>query len=607
MTAVSVPLGAFYGFFSGNKYLSGLWRPGLVVTFAALSVSIACLLYAFVTDDFSVAYVASHSNTKLDLLYKVAALWGSHEGSMMLWIWIITAWGVAALLSVRTATESMARNQAIVLGIVGMLCVFLLLTSSPFERILPLVPTEGKDLNPILQDIGMILHPPLLFLGYAGLTFCFGTALGILLTGSLDRQKQNQLTVFTTVTWLFLTAGNMLGSWWAYKELGWGGWWFWDPVENASFIPWLMVTAQLHALLLVRYRRHLQKSAVLLCIGSFVMCLLGTFIVRSGVMQSVHAFASDPNRGIFLLVISLLILVPGFIVYCLRANQLTDEKDRQLQVEDLGLALAVMLLAAAAACVLFGTIYPMVYESLKGGSISVGAPYFNSIFAPLTILAAVLIGCTQLAKSKWEVWLISMLFALIPAVFFALMTDCKDPVMTAGGIFGAVWIVSSFLFGLLIKRKRFNMFAVMAHVGVAVCMIGAVGDSQYQQEALVRMGPGNGRPLGDLIFVYDKTNKVDTNSYFADEGEVLVLDKDENELMTLRPQRQTFKSNGMEMTHAGISHGILRDLYVSMGNQLSPTEYLVRLNIKPLISWLWMGGLLMMLGGAAALFRRRRD
>ncbi len=607
LTALLIPVCVVYGYYKKEAYICGLWKPGLCLTFVSLTGALLCLIYAFLTDDFSVAYVAGNSNTKLETIYKLAAVWGSHEGSMLLWIWIIVTWSFIVFCFSKGSNDTFGKNQAIVLAIVGLLCLFVLVTSNPFARILPLVPPEGKDLNPILQDIGMILHPPLLFLGYAGLTFCFGTSIAILLNKDLSKGLIECLRRLTIVTWIFLTAGNLLGSWWAYRELGWGGWWFWDPVENASFIPWLLVSAQLHALLLVRYRENLQKTAVLLGLVAFAMCLLGTFIVRSGVMQSVHAFASDPNRGLFLMIVSLLVLIPGFVIYIVKANQLTL-RDRPLEMTDLGAVIAVMLLSAAAACVLLGTIYPMIHEGLKGVVISVGAPYFNSIFAPLTILAAILIGCSQLAGFSLIKWLIALIVAAIPAVYFAYFTSCKDPIMTAGGVFAALWITITALMLLFKRGKKTNLFAFLAHLGIAVCIVGVVGDSQYQQEALVRMDPGSGRELGDVVFVYEKTNKVNQKSFYADEGEIAVLNRaDEKEITVLRPQRQTFKNNGTEMTKAGIQQGFFRDLYVSMGNKLSPTEYLVRLTIKPFVSWIWFGGLIMILGALVALLKSRKS
>lgn len=603
------PVSVFYGMRTHNSYLEDFWKPVVWLTFFSLTGSIVCLLYAFLTDDFSVAYVANHSNTSLEVFYKISALWGSHEGSMLVWIWLISLWQLVGSFTAKDDEDFRSGMQGTMMAIIGLLCLFLLLTSNPFERILPLVPPEGKDLNPILQDIGMIFHPPMLFMGYAGLTFCFAATVSILLGKIFTKRRIDLLLCYSCWTWVFLTGGNVLGSWWAYNELGWGGWWFWDPVENSSFVPWLLVTAQIHALLLARWKNQLLKTSLFLCLCAYATSLLGSFIVRSGVIQSVHAFASDPNRGVFLLVISVLILLPAVILFSTRSGEICKVKEEPIFTQDIIVTLGTWLVAAAALCVLVGTLYPLFYETMGWGTLSVGAPYFNTIFAPMTILAAVLIGAAQFSNSKRLSLLAALVFSIVIALSVALLTDCNDPIMTGGGVFAAAWIlISGIRYGFVAHR---NWFALIAHLGIAVSIMGVVGDTQYQQEALVRMGPGQGRPLGDVIFVYDETKKVDHKSYYADEGQVFILDKDENEIGLLQPQRQVFKSNGMEMTAAGISHGFFRDLYVSMGNKLSNDEYLVRLAIKPLVSWIWIGGLIMILGafigGLVRRFSRRKS
>ena len=550
LCAVFLSLPTLLGSKSRAPLFVNLWKPALGITFAGLTFALIMLIWAFLTNDFSIAYVANNSNTKLDPVYKISAVWGSHEGSMLLWVWTITVW--ASLFAVFSRDDELFKSRVlgILLGVTGLICLFLIFTSNPFERLLPLVPPEGKDLNPILQDIGMILHPPMLFLGYAGTVLCFAFGLGALMEGKVRPESLRGLTTISVIAWLFLTAGNVLGSWWAYNELGWGGWWFWDPVENSSFVPWLLMTAQLHALVLLRFRAHLTKTVLFFCIVSFALCLLGTFIVRSGVIQSV--------------------------------------------------------LAVTAICVLFGTLYPLVHEALGKGSLSVGAPYFNSIFAPMAILAALMIGSVQMRNSPMWTWGAAFFISAIAAIYVGFFTEAKSSIYTTAGVFSALWILCSFLAALISKKNK-NFFALVAHLGIAVSIIGVVGDTQYSQEAVVRMGPGQGRPLGDVIFVYEETRKVDTNSFFADEGKVLVLNKNEDVIDELHPQRQTYKSNGMEMTAAGISHGFFRDFYVSMGNRLSTDEFLVRLSIRPLVSWIWIGGLFMLLSAVFASAWRRRE
>jgi cytochrome c-type biogenesis protein CcmF len=602
-----LPSFLFVGARKGSPQLEALWRPASVLIPALLTASLLCLGYAFLTDDFSVAYVANHSNTQLEIFYKISAVWSSHEGSLLLWVWIISLWMLGAAAFVRKEESFKANMTAAMLCIIGLLSLFLVFSSNPFERLLPLVPPEGKDLNPILQDVGMIFHPPTLFAGYAGLALCFAASAAVLLSKSFDRSKADTLLAVSVITWVFLTAGNVLGSWWAYTELGWGGWWFWDPVENSSFIPWLLVTAQIHALLLVRIKGLLARSALLLCIVSFAASLLGSFIVRSGVIQSVHAFAADPGRGVFLLIVSCLLLLPAVLLFAARSKDVSPEDGQALSSLDIFLILAVLLIAIASGCVLLGTLYPLFYELMGWGAISVGAPYFNAIFVPFVFIAALLIGWVQIRKAPLAVQVLLALASAAAALACALLLKNKDAVSVAAGVFSASWILLSVAANLFVRRGRLSFFALAAHAGIAVSIIGAVGDTQFQQEALVRMGPGQGRPLGDVIFVYDETKRVNTKSFYADEGQVYILDKNENEIGLLRPQRQTFKNNGMEMTAAGIGHGLLRDYYVSMGNKLSGDEYLVRLSIKPLVSWIWLGGILMMCSVLLAGVRRRKE
>lgn len=590
-----------------SQFWSGLWKPAMLVTFCGFSGALLLLGYAFLTNDFSIAYVANHSNRSLADFYKVSAIWGSHEGSMLLWIWTICAWTLCYGIFSRDEANFKSRVFSAALGIIGLLGLFLIFTSNPFVRNLPFYPSDGKDLNPILQDIGMIFHPPLLFLGYAGLALVFCLGIAALVKGKLSAQETSGLTVVSVITWLFLTAGNMLGSWWAYNELGWGGWWFWDPVENSSFIPWLLITGQLHALLLLRYNQKLLKTVIACSIFGFAFCLIGTFIVRSGVIQSVHAFASDPNRGNFLLCILALIVLPAVFYFLSRFNKIGNFPASPYTISEISVIFAVLLLVFSSLCILFGTLYPLLYQAIWNGSLSIGAPYFNSIFVPMTVLASILISAAQLRYSRWPVWVGVFCWSAAFAGYFGFMTENNSSIYTALGVFSASALILSTIFRIMQYKKSINWFALVAHLGIAVSILGVVGDTQYQKEAVVRMGPGYGRPLGDLIFVYDRTAKVDYPSFYADEGHVLVLNDKEEKITELYPQRQTFKSNGMQMTAAGISHGFFRDLYVSMGNKLSPTDYLVRLSIKPLVSWIWLGGCIMLLSSLFFFFRRRKD
>ncbi len=594
----------FAGIAKKKPFFRDFWRPALVVTIVSLVVSTAILSYAFMTDDFSVDYVADNSNTHLMTAYKFAALWSGHEGSMMLFT-VLTALGAGVLARLLKKEAVLAAwSEGYMLLITAGFSFFLLLTSNPFLRNLPNVPVEGRDLNPVLQDIGMIVHPPVLFTGYAGLALMFALVCGLL---SMKRMFRNDTALLAVEklalwTWAFLTAGNMLGSWWAYNELGWGGWWFWDPVENASFIPWLTTGALLHALIVLKHRAQLQRLSILLGLTGFALVLFGTFVVRSGVMQSVHAFASDPARGTALLTLMLVILIPAALLYTARLPSLRTAWDKPLTNDDILLMGGVFLLSAAAFCVFFGSVYPLIYESLAGRMLTVGAPYFNSFFVPMTILAALAIALTQTGVENWKKALLSASLAAILAGGIVGYAKPLDYTTAFGALFAGFWILTSAAIG-----RRLSKIALLAHIGVAVSIFGATGVGQYEQEALVRMGPGQGRPLGDVVFVYRETLPVEKPSYYGVAAYIEVLDlKTEDVITVLLPERQTFRANGMRMSAAGIDHGVLKDYYVSMGNQLSDEEWLVRLTIKPLASWIWGGGCLMILAAFAALFKRRK-
>ncbi len=599
------------GLLRDNKALAGLWRVCTPVSALCLAAASAVLLNAFLTDDFSIAYVADHSNTRLETIYKVAAFWGSHEGSMLLWILFMALAACAAALAQRRNEDFNARIQCVMLAITGVFTSFVLAVSNPFLRNLPAVPSEGRDLNPILQDIGMILHPPVIFAAYAGLAVIFAMVITVLWVKRMTPQASSSIQRTAVITWTFLTAGNALGSWWAYTELGWGGWWFWDPVENASFIPWLAVGAMLHALILYERRGRMLKTVVMLGIISFALCLLGTFIVRSGLMQSVHAFATDPERGAVLLVACMLVLIPGLVLYTLRMGAVQEAESRTIadpDAFDMALTLAVCVLCTAFGAVLVGTLYPVFYDMAGLGTLTVGAPYFNSFFAPMTLFAAVAAGAVQiLAVRSFKVAAAVSLVVALACGSIALFTDPKEPVMTFAAFAACGWLAVTSIAPYVMGAPHRPAFgAVLAHAAIAVAVIGATGIAQYEEEALVRMGPAAGKPVGDVIFVYRDTYRVNTHAYFGDAAHIEVLKaSDESHLTDLFPMRQTFVSSGMQMTAAGIDHGFLRDLYVSMGNKLSNTEWLVRLSVKPMASWLWLSAALMMIAGVILCLRRR--
>lgn len=608
-----VPL---YGTVKDNLYLRS-YTPVLSGAMSlALLGAISCLGWGFLNDDFSISYVANHSNTQLAWYYKIAAVWGSHEGSMLMWVMLIALWAALIALNPKYTDKAfIARQQAVLGMIVTGFNLFLLFTSNPFARNLPNIPIEGRDLNPILQDIGLILHPPLLFLGYVGLTITFAAAMAALLGGKLTRAHAGYLRPWVLIAWVFLTGGNAFGSWWAYNELGWGGWWFWDPVENSSFIPWLVATALLHSVIVTEKRDGLQLTTLLLCLLAFCLSLLGTFLVRSGIVQSVHAFASDPTRGMSILSLLVIFAAGALLLFALRGEQFRRPLDFSLKSKDSLMLMGIAVLVVTALSVLLGTFYPLLFELAGLGTISVGAPYFNSIFVPLTFVTVLLMGITPMLQWRRDKQLRTQPLLLLALVSITLATvlcsQHKDPLnhFLWLGTASAIWLLGCLALNLLLDKgrlscRRSGMY--LAHFGAAIAIIGATAVSNYEEEAMLRMGPGQGKPLGDFIFVYEATEQVTTPAYTALQARIAVLDSEEQPQGYIFPQRQTFKTNGMQMSQAGIDHGFLRDLYVSKGVQLSDTEYLIRIAIKPLASWIWLGGGLMMLGGLLCTLPRRR-
>lgn len=579
---------SFWGLFNKEPFTRGFYRPGLAAASLCILISSLCLWSCLLGDDFSVRYVAYNSNSLLALPYKFAAFWAGHEGSLLLWIGLAALFGAFSLIAAPAEESFRACFVSTLLLVLGALTLFSIAESNAFLRLLPDVPADGRDLNPILQDIGMIVHPPLLFAGYSSLILAFCATSSMLLTGQTGEKELTFLRTLARASWVFLTAGNALGSWWAYTELGWGGWWFWDPVENSSFVPWLTSCALLHVL---TCRRPNLKFAVLLSLAGFLLCLIGMFLVRSGIVQSVHAFASDKERATALFILCLVLAAPAVTLTALKIKPLcrVQTADNNFSPVSAG----VYLICAAAVSVLFGTLYPVVFEAFTDRSLSVGAPYFNGFFAPMVILCAVLVGWIQLSGTSRNAKIFLAVLSLAAGVLVSLILSPKNPVLTALGFAGASWIILSAATHL--RARRLSCAALIAHLGLALCMIGATGVSNFESDALVRMGPGLGKPVSNRIFVYDETRDVETRSFRAKEAQILVMDEAENVLGVLRPQRQVFRTNGMQMTAAGIHHGLLRDLYVSMGNELQDGQYLVRISIKPLISWLWIGALVMLL------------
>ncbi len=605
-------------FFNLNKLKNQLSSKLIHLNTIALFSATIILGYLFINNDFSVAYVANNSNSQLLPIYKIAAIWSGHEGSMLFWITAIAIWSSSIAIKQKQPSKFNNNLYAIVALIMFGFLLFLIFTSNPFARLLPNIPAEGRDLNPILQDIGLILHPPLLFVGYVGLGICFSGAIAALLdTQARLQQNCKKIRPWAVLAWISLTGGNAFGSWWAYNELGWGGWWFWDPVENASFIPWLISCAMLHSLILSEKRNSHHLSTLFICILGFSTCLLGTFLVRSGVVQSVHAFANDPTRGASMLVLFAIASIGGFTLLTYRLKMLSTKINFELFSRTSLMQLGNLLLLMAALSILLGTCYPLIYEVLTSHSISVGAPYFNSLFIPIVLLLSLLMGTAPLTQWQTTSRATKVTLTVFIAISIALALTFNIVLLETFSLYffcgalACLWIISSTLLNLwqkpYIKKSRRFYCMSLAHLGVMVSILGATYSSYFQQEELLRMGPGQGKIVAGYTFIYEATEEVETSSYRALQAKIEVRNKADEHLTYIYPQRQTFNTNGMQLSAAGIHHGLFADLYVSMGNQLSEEEYLIRINYKPMINWIWIGAIIMMLAGMGLLPSRNKQ
>jgi len=608
-----------------NAVLSGTARPLAYGQFVLLSVAFLCLTYAFVVDDFSVLYVAQHSNSQLPVIYKMSAVWGGHEGSLLLWAFLLGAWILAvAMFSRHLPGEMVAR----VLGVMGLVSVgfllFMLLTSNPFDRLLPAA-ADGRDLNPLLQDPGLVIHPPMLYMGYVGFSVAFAFAIAALLGGRMDATWARWSRPWTTVAWVFMTAGISIGSWWAYYELGWGGWWFWDPVENASFMPWLIGTALIHSLAVTEKRGAFKSWTVLLAIAAFSLSLLGTFLVRSGVLTSVHSFAADPKRGIFILSFLVIVIGASLLLFAWRAPKIGLGGKFDLLSREALLLSNNVLLSVATASVFIGTLYPLFMDALGFGKLSVGPPYFEAVFVPLIVPMVLMMGLGPLAR--WKKFSAPELakrvrWAFASAVLIALLlplTMGQWTAMIALGLLLAFWIITTMILSLherlgghgnFMQRARGQSLSYygmqLAHLGVAIFIIGVTLVSGYETERDVRMDVGDTLQAGGYEFRFNGATDVEGPNYVAAKGRVSVS-KNGKLVTELFPEKRQYNASGMPMTEAAISPGLLGDLYVSLGEPIpdSAGAWAVRVYIKPFVDWIWAGTFLMGLGGVLAVSDRR--
>lgn len=632
ITALCVSIAQAFLLLVGANRGYGSWmavaRPSSYLLFLLTVVGFVCLVISFLTNDFSVLNVASNSNSQLPWPYRIAASWGSHEGSLLLWVLMLSGW----MAAVAKFSKGIPREMlSLILGVMALVAVgfymFMLLTSNPFDRLLPPA-VDGRDLNPLLQDPGMVIHPPMLYMGYVGFSVVFGFALAALISGKLDTTWARWSRPWTIVAWAFLTIGIALGSWWAYYELGWGGWWFWDPVENASFMPWLCGTALMHSLLVTEKRGSFKIWTVLLAIITFSLSLLGTFLVRSGVLTSVHAFATDPERGVFILGFLVVVVGSSLALFAWRAPKVgLGGKFDPLSRESALLANNVLLVVAAAS-VLLGTLYPLFLDALGLGKISVGPPYFDAVFVPIMAPAMFLMGIGPIARWKKSTVpdLASKLkWAFVVSVVTALLlpfTMGDWSVLISFGLLLALWIGISVVINLVtrvrqiqrsrersafdaisnIPRSYFGM--LLAHLGVAVFIVGVTLVNGYEVEKDVKMSIGNTVTIGSYTIRLDDLTDLDGPNYTGVEGIMTVLKKGDP-VGVMKPQKRFYTVQEMPMTEAAIDTGFTRDLYISLGEPLNDGSWVVRVYLKPFVDWIWGGAFLMALGGLIAVSDRR--
>ena len=620
LVQASLPL---VGAWRGDRQWMSLAQPAAWGQFAFLLFAFACLTWSFMVDDFSVAYVASNSNSALPWYYKFSAVWGAHEGSLLLWALILGGWTFAVSIFSRQLPEVMLARVLAVMGMISIgFLLFLIVTSNPFERLLPDMPQDGRDLNPLLQDIGLIVHPPMLYMGYVGFSVAFAFAIAVLLGGKLDAAWARWSRPWTIIAWAFLGIGIALGSWWAYYELGWGGWWFWDPVENASFMPWLVGTALIHSLAVTEKRGVFKSWTVLLAIAAFSLSLLGTFLVRSGVLTSVHAFATDPERGVFILAFLLLVVGGSLTLFAVRAPVVKSQVGFALWSRETLLLANNLVLVVAASMILLGTLYPLVLDALSGAKLSVGPPYFNALFVPLMALLMLVMAVGVLVRWKDTPlqWLLGMLTPVLlgSAAMGGLATwlfgDFNWAVLAVFLL--AAWVLLAGVRDLLDKTRHKGLVRgilslnssywgmQLAHLGIAVCAIGVVLVSQGSAERDLRLAPGESLELGGYRFVFEGAEHFEGPNFTSDKGSIRVLE-DGEEVALLHPEKRLYSVQNMPMTEAGIDAGLTRDLYVALGEPLEDGAWAVRVHIKPYVRWIWFGGLMMGFGGLLAAFDPR--
>ena len=608
-----------------NVKLMALARPLTWSMFLALSLSFGALFYLFAVNDFSVQYVVNNSNSLLPLQYRLSAVWGSHEGSLLLWIWLLSLWAVGVATFTRKMPEEAVARVLSVMGLVSIgFLVFIIFSSNPFGRTFPDFPADGRELNPMLQDVGLIFHPPLLYMGYVGFSVAFAFAIASLMSGRLDTAWARWSRPWTMAAWVFLTLGIILGSWWAYYELGWGGWWFWDPVENASLMPWLAGTALIHSLSVTEKRSTFKAWTVLLAILAFSLCLLGTFLVRSGMLVSVHAFASDPTRGLYILAYLVLVIGGSLLLYAFQGNKIKSLDNYQRYSRESLLLLNNIMLMAFLSVVFLGTILPLIHKQIGLGSISIGAPFFDQMFLILMVPFSLLLGIGPLVK--WRRDQVSairtpVIISLIMMVALGfglpyLVGDRLTVTAVLGVMMAAIIVIlslyemhtrathrHSFLTGVF-KLSRSHWGMTLAHLGVAMTVFGIAMSQNFSIEKDVRMREGDSVQILDYQFTFKGLKITDGANYQGGTADIAITKNGKPEA-TLHAEKRFYNVSKMGMTEAAIDWGFSRDLYAALGEQLEDGSWGLRLYYKPFIRWIWFGGLFMAIGGLLCMLDKR--
>ncbi len=621
--AVILSIVPMVGSFVGRYSWMALARPASGVQFFLIAVSYAVLTYSFVVDDFSVAYVTNTSNLSQPMIYKITGVWGSHEGSLLLWLLVLAGWTALVSIYSRGIPLLMISRVLAVLGMISVgFTLFVLLTSNPFDRMLP-APADGHSLNPLLQDFGLVIHPPMLYMGYVGFSVAFAFAVAALIGGRLDMAWAKWMRPWTNIAWVFLTLGIGLGSWWAYYELGWGGWWFWDPVENASFMPWLVGTALIHTLAATEKRGAFKAWTVLLAVCAFALSLLGTFIVRSGVLTSVHAFANDPERGQFILAFLAVVVGGSLVLYAWRAPRLVSDAKYSLQSRESGLLFNNVVMVVICASVLIGTLYPLFLDAMGLDKLSVGAPYFNIVFIPLGVMVALVVGVgalTRWKKDNIKEILRRLRWAMAVSVVGALVLPFAMGTFkfsAALGIGLALWVTTTSLQGIYerVKNRKNKFFSLtkipagfwgmtLGHIGIAVFAVGVSLTSIYSIEKDLRLDEGETVNIAGYDFTFGGVKDVTGPNYLAEEG-LLTVTREDQVIAQLRAQKRDYNSQMGIMTEAAIDAGLTRDLFFALGEQLGSNSWSVRIYHKPFVRWIWLGALFMAFGGVIAVMDKR--